>query len=70
MKNAFNRKSQMFSREYARALVDAVHAADTLATRLRSLRYDDEEHVDQHFEAFTEAEDELRKALKRLAPFH
>ena len=70
METTFKSISQTFSREYARALVDATHAADTLATRLRSLRHDDERYADQHLEAFKEAEDELQKALSRLAPFH
>lgn len=70
MDTAFNRKSQMFSHEYARALVDATHAADTLATRLRALRLDDDTFADLHLEAFAEGEDDLLKALKRLAPFH
>ena len=70
METAFNRKSQTFSHEYARALADANYAASDLGHALWALRYHDEKHVDYHLETLAEAEDELRKALKRLASFH
>ncbi len=70
METAFNRKSQAFSHEYASALADANYAAHDLGHALFALRYNDEKHVDFHLEQLAEAEDELRKALKRLASFH
>lgn len=70
METAFNRKSQTFSHEYARALANANHATSDLGHALFALRYNDEKHVDYHLEKLAEAEGELRKALKRLAPFH